>query len=495
VQQVANAKIKDDAALHLFTLPFETARAQYKNAFLDTYFPKPGTSLRIAYLPGFNINMLEDGAEVFASTGSVGRVELCPLEGTVEASEAAKAMEGTGLPVLLSKFAKGSLTLRFKISHTVEAPLAALSDYNGPDASELGKIDWVVEKKKKSSESTPSGSTIQSAASPAAAGAGTSSVKSTPVKLEPVDSTPTAVDPGVEYHHGGEGQTITPWEVDAEEGIDYEKLIRDFGCSRISEDLVARVERITGRKAHRFLRRGIFFSHRDLTELLDAVEFGKQPFYLYTGRGPSSEALHLGHLIPFHFTKYLQEAFNVPLVIQLTDDEKFLWKDMTVEEAHRLAFENAKDIIACGFDESKTFIFSDLDYIQHMYPNILKIEKAVTFSQVRGIFGFTNDANIGKVSFPAIQAAPSFSSSFNIPLKGIKDMLCLIPQAIDQDPYFRMTRDVAPRIGGKKPALIHSKFFPALQGSKTKMSASAASTTIMVSDTKKSIESKVSEVP
>lgn len=26
-------------------------------------------------------------------------------------------------------------------------------------------------------------------------------------------------------------------------------------------------------------------------------------FYLYTGRGPSSEALHLGHLIPFHFTK------------------------------------------------------------------------------------------------------------------------------------------------------------------------------------------------
>ena len=32
-----------------------------------------------------------------------------------------------------------------------------------------------------------------------------------------------------------------------------------------------------------------------------------------------------------------------------------------------------------------------------------------------------------------------------------------------QDPYFRMTRDVAPRLGFKKPALIHSKFFPALQ--------------------------------
>ena len=40
---------------------------------------------------------------------------------------------------------------------------------------------------------------------------------------------------------------------------------------------------------------------------------------------------------------------------------------------------------------------------------------------------------------------------------------CLIPCAIDQDPYFRMTRDVAPRLGHKKTALIESRFFPALQ--------------------------------
>ena len=57
--------------------------------------------------------------------------------------------------------------------------------------------------------------------------------------------------------------------------------------------------------------------------------------------------------------------FDVPLVIQLTDDEKFLWKDLSVEEAHRLAFENAKDIIAVGFDEEKTFIFSDIAYMRY----------------------------------------------------------------------------------------------------------------------------------
>ena len=61
--------------------------------------------------------------------------------------------------------------------------------------------------------------------------------------------------------------------------------------------------------------------------------------------------------------RWLQDTFDAPLVIQLTDDEKFLWKDLTLEEARRLAYENAKDIIACGFNPDKTFIFSDLDYI------------------------------------------------------------------------------------------------------------------------------------
>ena len=60
----------------------------------------------------------------------------------------------------------------------------------------------------------------------------------------------------------------------------------------------------------------------------------------------------------------------MPLVVQMTDDEKFLWKDLKLEEAHRLAHENAKDIIACGFDPKKTFIFSDLDYMRYMVCRI-----------------------------------------------------------------------------------------------------------------------------
>lgn len=314
----------------------------------------------------------------------------------------------------------------------------------------------------------------------------------------PLDHLPTLVNavPFVpdEYLTGAEGlsQEVTPWEVSGGEGgIDYAKLIRDFGCSAITPELVNRIESLTGARAHRFLRRGLFFSHRDLNALLDKYEKG-QPFYLYTGRGPSSESLHLGHLVPFMFTKWLQDTFNVPLVIQLTDDEKYFFKEnLTLEEAHRLAFENARDIIAIGFDLNKTFIFSDLDYIGTMYPNICRIQKKITYNQSRAVFGFQGSDNVGKSAFPAIQAAPSFSSSFPTIFGENSNVMCLIPQAIDQDPYFRVTRDVAPRLGYLKPALIHSKFFPSLQGHKTKMSGSVATSSIYVSDSPEEIDSKI----
>ena len=71
-----------------------------------------------------------------------------------------------------------------------------------------------------------------------------------------------------------------------------------------------------------------------------------------------------------------------------------------------------------------------------MYPTILKIQKLTTYNQVKGIFGFTSSDNIGKIAFPAVQAAPSFSACFRIPLKGMQDMPCLIPCAIDQVFFF-----------------------------------------------------------
>jgi len=56
-----------------------------------------------------------------------------------------------------------------------------------------------------------------------------------------------------------------------------------------------------------------------------------------------------------------------------------------------------------------------------------------------------------------------------------------------------MTRDVAPRLGLPKPALIHSVFFPALQGAKSKMSASDPNSSIFLTDTPKQIKDKINK--
>ena len=287
------------------------------------------------------------------------------------------------------------------------------------------------------------------------------------------------------------GQKVDPWSVDADKGVDYDKLIEQFGSQKIDQKLLDRMERLTGKKPHPWLRRGIFFSHRDLKQILDNYENGKM-FYLYTGRGPSSEAMHMGHLIPFMFTKWLQDTFDVPLVIQITDDEKFYWKDLTVDQVEDMALKNIKDIIALGFDAKKTFIFRNFEYYGAMYKPIARISKAITANQVRGCFGFGMSDNVGKWGFPPVQAAPSFSCAFpHIFTDPKRAVSCLIPCAIDQDPYFRMTRDVAPRLKYLKPSLIHSTFFPALQGSHTKMSASIDSSAIFLTDTPKKIQKKI----
>jgi len=301
---------------------------------------------------------------------------------------------------------------------------------------------------------------------------------------------------------------VDPWSVEGK--IDYDKLIREFGSTKISPELVARMEKLTvgsGRVPvlHRWLRRQIFFSHRDLDAICKLKEQGKQ-FYLYTGRGPNSLAMHLGHLLPFMFTQWLQQAFDVPLVIQMTDDEKFLWKgEYDPEKGDNLDYfryltvENAKDIIACGFDKKKTFIFSDCDYVGHMYPNIVRTWKAITYSTAKAAFGFKGESNIGQSAYPAIQIVPSLSSSFKVPFKDDARIPCLIPCAIDQDPFFRINRDIGHKLVPKdhplkgKPSLIHCKFFPPLQGAEGKMSSSNTNSAIFLTDSPEDIERKIKD--
>ncbi|MCL2712125.1 MAG: tryptophan--tRNA ligase [Methanomassiliicoccaceae archaeon] len=274
---------------------------------------------------------------------------------------------------------------------------------------------------------------------------------------------------------------VTPWEVTGD--IDYDLLAERFGTTQIDDELLSRFERYG--KLHMMLRRRIFYSHRDMNTIFDEYEKGNK-FVLYTGRGPSGNT-HLGHIMPWMFNKWMQDTFNVDMLFQFTDDEKFLFKqDASLGETRKMAYENALDMIALGFDTKRTKIILDTENVRTLYPIALKVAKKINFSTAKAVFGFDNTTNIGSIFYTSMQAAPAFlaseMASRNIP--------CLIPCGIDQDPHFRACRDVALSIGYTKPSQIYCKMFPGLSGS-DKMSSSDPTATIYTTDSNKEVKKKV----
>ena len=272
---------------------------------------------------------------------------------------------------------------------------------------------------------------------------------------------------------------VTPWNVEGD--IDYDKLTKQFGTQKISPEILSKIKKITG-EDHFMLRRGIFFSHRDLNVILENFEKGKK-FFLYTGRGPSGHT-HIGHLVPWVFAKWLQEKFDVNLYFQLTDDEKFYSKsNLSLEETNKFAYENALDFIALGFNPEKTKIIINTKNIQTLYPIAAQVAKKINFSNTKATFGFTNETNIGMIFYTSLQSAPCF----------IEDKPVLIPLGVDQDPHFRLTRDIAQKIGKQKPALIHNIMIPALTGPGGKMSASEEKGTIYTTDSPDVVKKKINK--
>lgn len=252
IEALANAKIAEDVPLQVFSIDFSEAKSQYAFAMCDSFMPKDG-SVTIAYLPAWNFNIVEEGAAaLLASTGGVGRVEVLPFNASGDGG---------------SKYAKGKLDVRFRISGSAAgAPRSSVSTVPPPEPAAIALLNPKLEKKPKkaaaadggggaaaggageggAAASAPAPSAKPAKPKAAAAPAADPSVPppaapATAATAEPPDSTPTAVAEGAgeAYHHGGEGQTITPWDVEAEGGIDYEKLIRvrrlpvrraDWGC-------------------------------------------------------------------------------------------------------------------------------------------------------------------------------------------------------------------------------------------------------------------------
>jgi tryptophanyl-tRNA synthetase len=203
-----------------------------------------------------------------------------------------------------------------------------------------------------------------------------------------------------------EEMIVNPYDVSGV--VDYNRLIKEFGIKPINEKLLKRVEKIAG-EVHPFLKRGIFFAHRDLEKFLDDYEKGKKVF-LYTGCGPSGP-IHIGHYV--------------------------IW----------------------------------------------------SFSTIKSSFGFTDSNNIGSIFYTAMQTVPTFLPNV---LQGEKQR-CLIPLGVDQDPHFRISRDIVEKLGHNKPSIMHAKMLPALTGIEDKGGSSSSEKIITMVDTDKQVKTKINK--
>jgi len=279
--------------------------------------------------------------------------------------------------------------------------------------------------------------------------------------------------------------SVTPWEVKGK--VDYNKLTKEFGVQKIDKELLKRIEKHAG-ELHFMLRRGIFFAHRDLKWILDEYEKGNK-FFLYTGRAPSGP-VHIGHLLPWIFAKWLQDKFGVELYFQFPDEEKFLFKqNLSFEQSQEYLNENMLDVIALGFDPKKTHFLIDTQHANLMYKEAVKVAKKINYSMVKSSFGMNDQTNVGAMFYTSMQAVPAFLPSI---LRG-KNIPCLIPHAIDQDPHFRLTRDIMPKLGFYKPGSIQCLFLPPLQGVSGKMSSSQENAAITTTDSPEEVKKKINK--
>ncbi len=251
------------------------------------------------------------------------------------------------------------------------------------------------------------------------------------------------------------------------------ELLEKFGLKKIDEDLYEELKDI-----HPLFAKRYFFAHRDLDKAI------KEDFAIVSGRGPSA-SVHLPHLLLFDALHKLQEKYNCFTLLVFSDDEKYWYGKANYDDALKYSIENAIDILSIGFKEENTKIFIDMHHMnEKFYKYVVKIAKKINFSNVKAIFGLKNESSIGEIFYPAIQVTHILLPTL------LYNKRVIVPIGIDQDPFIRLARDVADKLGIKKPASLIMRFLPGIRGEE-KMSASIKESAIYISDDENEVKRKI----
>src|SRR3989344_5849739 len=179
-------------------------------------------------------------------------------------------------------------------------------------------------------------------------------------------------------------------------------------------------------------------------------------------------------------------TFRNELFYSHRDFDKFLKALKKGEKCAIVSGFNASGTIHLGhkpvFDTKTTYFIIDQIYT-NIYNLAIKLSKKLTLSEIIATYGYKKEDNPGMYFYPTIQSAHILfpQEKFNI-----KNVLVIIGP--DEDSHIRISRDLAARFNLTKPAILHSRFFPGLDGTKMSKSKNNA---IFLNDDEKAIRKKV----
>ncbi len=199
-------------------------------------------------------------------------------------------------------------------------------------------------------------------------------------------------------------------------------------------------------------------SHRDFDIFYSRLLKGQRSA-IVSGLNPSG-FFHLGHVGVFDTNLFFQKKYGIEVYAPISDDESYVAdKIKSQEEGIRNGLKLAREYLAYGFDPNKTHIIIDQIYT-NIYNLAIKVSKSITLSTNMAVYGYTHSDNIGLNFYPAVQSAHVLFPE----TLGMRNVL--VPIGPDEDAHLRVARDVAEKYGFEKPAVLHSRFLPGLDGKK-----------------------------
>jgi len=255
------------------------------------------------------------------------------------------------------------------------------------------------------------------------------------------------------------------------------KLVNEFGAGMI-KDIIDQCPNFYT------FQRGLLYTHRDFDQYMQAIKKRKK-VAIVSGVNASGK-LHIGHKIVFDTNLYFQREYDIPIFIPISDDESYVaGKVKTQEEGLKNSLILAKELLAYGFDPKRTFFIID-QIFTNVYNFAIKLSKGTTLSALRAVYGYKMEDNCGLYFYPAVQSA-------HILLPQLKEHgghdHVLVPIGPDEDAHIRIGRDLAPKFGLVKPAILHAFFIPGLKGGK--MSTTDPGSAIFLEDDPKTAGAKI----